>query len=117
MLVLRLITSASIDEKIVERAAAKRKLEKLIIQSGKFKEARQSERSFDKALNEEELLALLKERDHDRIHRTTTGNGRYKTTTPHFNLNVNNITIIYCKVLIVDPQLVKSASYYIASWM
>ncbi|KAK3890780.1 hypothetical protein Pcinc_005278 [Petrolisthes cinctipes] len=74
VLVLRLITSATIDEKVVERAAAKRKLEKLIIQSGKFKEARQSDRSFDKTLNEEELVALLKEQDHDRIHRTATGN-------------------------------------------
>ncbi|KAG0721115.1 Lymphocyte-specific helicase [Chionoecetes opilio] len=48
VLVLRLITASSIDERIVERAASKRKLEKLIIQSGKFQAASQRERDFKK---------------------------------------------------------------------
>ncbi|KAK8741615.1 hypothetical protein OTU49_002302 [Cherax quadricarinatus] len=73
VLVLRLITASTVDERIVERAATKRKLEKLIIQSGKFKAAKQSDRVFEKVIDEEELIRLLKERDHDRIHRTTTG--------------------------------------------
>ena len=36
-MVYRLVTANTIDEKIVERAAAKRKLEKMIIHSKKFK--------------------------------------------------------------------------------
>ncbi|XP_042242639.1 lymphocyte-specific helicase-like isoform X2 [Homarus americanus] len=73
VLVLRLVTKSTIDEKIVERAATKRKLEKLIIQSGKFNAAKQSERKFEKVLDEEELIGLLNQRDHARIHQTTTG--------------------------------------------
>ncbi|XP_045596634.1 lymphocyte-specific helicase [Procambarus clarkii] len=74
VLVLRLVTASTIDERVVDRAATKRKLEKLIIQSGKFKSAKQSDRVFEKVMDEEELITLLKERDHERIHRTTTGN-------------------------------------------
>ncbi|KAK7072534.1 hypothetical protein SK128_014560 [Halocaridina rubra] len=73
VLVLRLITANTIDERIVERAATKRKLEKLIIQSGKFKAARQTDRKLDVVMDTEELTALLKARDHERIHRTETG--------------------------------------------
>ncbi|XP_071519138.1 uncharacterized protein [Panulirus ornatus] len=73
VLVLRLITASTIDERIVERAAAKRKLEKLIIQSGKFKATKERDRVFEKVMEEEELISLLNQRDHDRIHRTTTG--------------------------------------------
>ncbi|XP_050702460.1 lymphocyte-specific helicase-like [Eriocheir sinensis] len=73
VLVLRLITASSIDERIVERAAMKRKLEKLIIQSGKFRAANQGERTFQQVMNEGELLALLKERDHEREHRASKG--------------------------------------------
>ena len=36
MIVYRLVTAKTIDEKIVERAAAKRKLEKLVIHSKKY---------------------------------------------------------------------------------
>merc|ERR1711874_519710 len=73
VLVLRLVTAATYDEKIVERAATKRKLEKLIIKSGKFKTAVQDDR--DKSvLDPEELMSLLNQRDHDRVHRTKHGN-------------------------------------------
>ncbi|XP_066963138.1 lymphocyte-specific helicase-like isoform X2 [Macrobrachium rosenbergii] len=76
VLVLRLITASSVDESIVNRAAAKRKLEKLIIQSGKFKtgNARQRGKMLEKCIDVDELIELLKQRDHDRIHNTTTGN-------------------------------------------
>ncbi|XP_064086044.1 lymphocyte-specific helicase-like [Macrobrachium nipponense] len=76
VLVLRLITASSVDERIVDRAAAKRKLEKLIIQSGKFQagDARKRGKMLEKSIDIEELTELLKQRDHDRIHNTTTGN-------------------------------------------
>ncbi|XP_069990366.1 lymphocyte-specific helicase [Penaeus vannamei] len=73
VLILRLITASTIDERIVERAATKRKLEKLIIQSGKFKASKQSDRSLDKVVDSDELVTLLSQRDHQRIHRTNTG--------------------------------------------
>ncbi len=37
VMVYRLVTAGTVDQKIVERAAAKRRLEKMIIHSGKFK--------------------------------------------------------------------------------
>ncbi|XP_068203076.1 lymphocyte-specific helicase-like [Palaemon carinicauda] len=76
VLVLRLITASSIDERIVDRAGAKRKLEKMIIQSGKFKagNAKQRGKMLEMSIDADELLELLKQRDHDRIHNTTTGN-------------------------------------------
>lgn len=76
VLILRLITASTIDERIVERAATKRKLEKLIIQSGKFKASKQSDRSLDKVVDSDELVTLLSQRDHERIHRTNTGHGK-----------------------------------------
>lgn len=59
----------------MERAATKRKLERLIIQSGKFRAASQRERSFQRVVNEDELLALLNQRDHHREHRASQGHG------------------------------------------
>lgn len=76
VLILRLITASTIDERIVERAATKRKLEKLIIQSGKFKASKQSDRFLDKVMDPNELVTLLGQRDHERIHRTNTGHGK-----------------------------------------
>ena len=65
VMVYRLVTANTVDQKIVERAAAKRKLEKLIIHSKKFK-------SQDKAgltetmsaITPQELLELMNSKDH-----------------------------------------------------
>jgi len=65
VIVYRLVTAKTIDEKIVERAAAKRKLEKLVIHSKKFKS--QDKKGLDAtlgAISPKELLNLLNSKDH-----------------------------------------------------
>lgn len=65
VMVYRLVTANTIDEKIVERAAAKRRLEKLIIHHKKFKS--QDKEGLTKtmeAISPGELLDLLKSTDH-----------------------------------------------------
>nr|KAI8763669.1 lymphocyte-specific helicase isoform X2 [Biomphalaria glabrata] len=65
VVVYRLVSANTIDEKIIERAAAKRKLEKLIIHKGKFKSGNFMARG--KAISPEELRALLQSKDHDAV--------------------------------------------------
>jgi len=65
VVVYRLVTAKTIDEKIVERAAAKRKLEKLVIHRNKFKS--QDKKGLEKtlgAISPQELLDLLNSKDH-----------------------------------------------------
>ena len=64
-MVYRLVTANTIDQKIVERAAAKRKLEKMIIHSKKFK-SQDSEglKKTMEAISPQELLELLNSKDH-----------------------------------------------------
>jgi len=65
VVVYRLVTAKTIDEKIVERAAAKRKLEKMVIHSKKFKS--QDKKGLDAtlgAISPQELLNLLNSKDH-----------------------------------------------------
>jgi len=65
VIVYRLVTAKTIDEKIVERAAAKRKLEKLVIHSKKFKS--QDKKGLNDtlgAISPQELLKLLNSKDH-----------------------------------------------------
>merc|ERR1719336_3189867 len=65
VIVYRLVTAKTIDEKIVERAAAKRKLEKMVIHSKKFKA--QDKKGLDAtlgAISPQELLNLLNSKDH-----------------------------------------------------
>lgn len=57
----RLVTANTIDQRMVERAAAKRKLEKMVIHREKFKGAH---RGSD-ALTVESLLELLQSSEHD----------------------------------------------------
>ncbi|KAJ9579269.1 hypothetical protein L9F63_024623, partial [Diploptera punctata] len=65
VVVYRFVTAGTVDEQIVERAAAKRKLEKLIIQRGKFK----LNKKQGDILNLRELLELLNSRDYQKkIH-------------------------------------------------
>ena len=65
VLVYRLVTANTVDQKVVERAAAKGRLEKLVIHKGKFKTWI---KSFSKSLasvTQEELMELLRSMDFD----------------------------------------------------
>jgi len=64
VMIYRLVTANTIDQKIVERAAAKRKLEKMIIHKSKFKSGAQSITTSLRTLSATELLALLDSKDH-----------------------------------------------------
>ncbi|PKU30827.1 lymphoid-specific helicase [Limosa lapponica baueri] len=66
VVVYRLVTANTIDQKIVERAAAKRKLEKLIIHKNQFKGGKSGLTQSKSCLDPQELLELLKSRDYER---------------------------------------------------
>ncbi|GFO02771.1 lymphocyte-specific helicase-like [Plakobranchus ocellatus] len=63
VVVYRLITANTIDQKIIERAAAKRKLEKMVIHKGSFKTGNFTTQV--KPISAEELQELLQSCDHD----------------------------------------------------
>ncbi len=63
-MVYRLVTAKTIDQKIVERAAAKRRLEKMVIHSKKFKsQDGEGLRKTMEAISPQELLELLNSED------------------------------------------------------
>ena len=64
VMIYRLVTANTIDQKIVERAAAKRKLEKMIIHKSKFKAGAASVATSLQTLSPQELLLLLDSKDH-----------------------------------------------------
>jgi len=64
VMVYRLVTANTIDQKIVERAAAKRKLEKMIMHKEKFKTGAKSITTSLKSISPQELLQLLASKDH-----------------------------------------------------
>lgn len=64
VMVYRLVTANTIDQKIVERAAAKRKLEKMIMHKEKFKSGAKSITTSLKSISPQELLQLLSSKDH-----------------------------------------------------
>ncbi|XP_054585204.1 lymphoid-specific helicase isoform X2 [Eptesicus fuscus] len=66
VVVYRLVTANTVDQKIVERAAAKRKLEKLIIHKNHFKGGRSGLNPSKSFLDPKELMELLKSRDYER---------------------------------------------------
>uniref|UniRef100_A0A8C5QCV1 Proliferation-associated SNF2-like protein n=1 Tax=Leptobrachium leishanense TaxID=445787 RepID=A0A8C5QCV1_9ANUR len=66
VVVYRLVTANTIDQKIVERAAAKRKLEKLVIHKNKFKGGQTGMNQSKSCLDPKELMELLQSRDHER---------------------------------------------------
>ncbi|XP_036998909.1 lymphoid-specific helicase isoform X2 [Artibeus jamaicensis] len=66
VVVYRLVTANTIDQKIVERAAAKRKLEKLIIHKNHFKGGQSGLNTSKTFLDPKELMELLKSRDYER---------------------------------------------------
>jgi len=64
VMVYRLVTANTFDQRIVERAAAKRKLEKMIIHRSKFKAGAESVSSSLQSISPQELLALLDSKDY-----------------------------------------------------
>ncbi|XP_068111300.1 lymphoid-specific helicase [Hyperolius riggenbachi] len=73
VVVYRLVTANTIDQKIVERAAAKRKLEKLVIHKNKFKGGHNGINQSKSCLDPQELLELLQSRDHEREINASNG--------------------------------------------
>ncbi|XP_013919971.1 PREDICTED: lymphoid-specific helicase isoform X1 [Thamnophis sirtalis] len=66
VVVYRFVTANTIDQKIVERAAAKRKLEKLIIHKNQFKGGKFGINQSKSCLDPKELIELMQSRDYDR---------------------------------------------------
>ncbi|KAG5266289.1 hypothetical protein AALO_G00229330 [Alosa alosa] len=73
VLVFRLVTANTVDQRIVERAAAKRKLEKMVIHKNKFKGRAADLKQTKSAVNESELMELLKSRDYEKAVKSTKG--------------------------------------------
>ncbi|KAM4635849.1 lymphoid-specific helicase [Discoglossus pictus] len=73
VVVYRLVTANTIDQKIVERAAAKRKLEKLVIHRNKFKGGQTGINQSKSCLDPKELLELLQSRDYEREVKGSNG--------------------------------------------
>ena len=65
VLVYRLVTANTVDQKVVERAATKRRLEKLVIHKGKFKTGIKCFSKGLAAVTPEELMELLRSTDFD----------------------------------------------------
>jgi len=92
VMIYRLVTAKTIDQKIVERAAAKRRLEKMIIHSKKFKSQDSAGlRKTMEAINPQELLELLNSDDATGIvdradARDTSGSGRGVLTNDELEL-------------------------------
>eukprot|EP00730_Choanoeca_flexa_P005313 TRINITY_DN11924_c0_g1_i3.p1 TRINITY_DN11924_c0_g1~~TRINITY_DN11924_c0_g1_i3.p1 ORF type:complete len:814 (+),score=277.19 TRINITY_DN11924_c0_g1_i3:2061-4502(+) len=63
VMIYRLITANTVDQRILERAEAKRKLEKMVMHKGRFKGKGKEE----KVVSPQELLELLMDDSHERI--------------------------------------------------
>ncbi|XP_041066050.1 lymphoid-specific helicase [Carcharodon carcharias] len=72
VVVYRLVTANTIDEKIVEKATAKRRLEKMVIHKNKFKGGKSGLKQSRSCLDSTELMELLKSRDHERVVKGST---------------------------------------------
>merc|ERR1712096_317961 len=64
VMIYRLVTANTIDQKIVERAAAKRRLEKMIIHRSKFKAGAENVSASLQSISPQELLTLLDSKDY-----------------------------------------------------
>merc|ERR1711978_65310 len=64
VMIYRLVTANTVDQKIVERAAAKRKLEKMVIHKSKFKAGAENVKSSLQSISPQELLSLLDSQDY-----------------------------------------------------
>ncbi|XP_014342102.1 lymphoid-specific helicase isoform X1 [Latimeria chalumnae] len=66
VVVYRLVTANTVDQKIVERAAAKRRLEKMVIHKNKFKGGKMGLNQSKSCLDRQELMELLQSKDYER---------------------------------------------------
>nr|XP_033799251.1 lymphoid-specific helicase isoform X2 [Geotrypetes seraphini] len=73
VVVYRLVTTNTIDQKIVERAGAKRKLEKLVIHKNKFKGGQSGMNQSRSCLDPKELMELLQSKDYEKEVTGSTG--------------------------------------------
>ncbi|KAM9477081.1 lymphoid-specific helicase [Clarias gariepinus] len=73
VVVYRLITLNTIDEKILERASAKRTLEKMVIHKKKFKGGKADLNQSKSCMDINELMDLLKSKDYERAVKSTKG--------------------------------------------
>ncbi|XP_048864717.1 lymphoid-specific helicase isoform X2 [Brienomyrus brachyistius] len=73
IVVYRLVTANTIDGKIIEKASAKRKLEKMVIHKNKFKGGQAELEQSRRCLEMSELVELLKSRDYVREVKGTKG--------------------------------------------
>ncbi|XP_046884857.1 lymphoid-specific helicase [Hypomesus transpacificus] len=73
VVVYRLVTANTIDQKILERASAKRKLEKMVIHKNKFKGGKAELKQTKSCIDVSELMELLKSRDYEKGVKSTMG--------------------------------------------
>ncbi|KAL0964383.1 hypothetical protein UPYG_G00323070 [Umbra pygmaea] len=73
VVVYRLVTANTIDQKILERASAKRKLEKMVIHKNKFKGGKAALKQSKSCIDVSELMELLNSRDYEKEVKSTKG--------------------------------------------
>ncbi|KAJ8014194.1 hypothetical protein DPEC_G00037720 [Dallia pectoralis] len=73
VVVYRLVTANTIDQKILERASAKRKLEKMVIHKNKFKGRKADLKQSKSCVDVSELMDLLNTRDYEKSVKSTKG--------------------------------------------
>ncbi|XP_069394948.1 lymphoid-specific helicase isoform X5 [Paralichthys olivaceus] len=73
VLVYRLVTANTIDQKILERASAKRKLEQMVIHKNKFKGGKAELNQSKSCLDLDELMQLLKARGTEKQMKASMG--------------------------------------------
>ncbi|XP_032825294.1 lymphoid-specific helicase isoform X1 [Petromyzon marinus] len=67
VVVYRMVTANTVDQRIVERAGEKRRLEKLVIHNKQFKGGQKGMTQVKNSLDPQELIELLKCPDHQRV--------------------------------------------------
>lgn len=74
VVVYRLVTANTIDQKILERASAKRKLEQMVIHKNKFKGGKAALNQSKSCIDLDELMDLLKARGTEKEVKASRGN-------------------------------------------
>ncbi|XP_054455829.1 lymphoid-specific helicase [Anoplopoma fimbria] len=73
VVVYRLVTANTIDEKILEKASAKRKLEQMVIHKNKFKGSKAELKNSKSCIDLDELMSLLKARGTEKEVKASRG--------------------------------------------
>ncbi|XP_053291808.1 lymphoid-specific helicase isoform X2 [Pleuronectes platessa] len=73
VLVYRLVTANTIDQKILERASAKRKLEQMVIHKNKFKGGKAELNQSKSCIDLDDLMQLIKNRDTEKQMKASRG--------------------------------------------